>query len=67
MNNEKQIKKGDYVRTPRFLNVKIYEVFDTEEEARKAGFTETTHYLGDYGVLGKSLDPTHMIFAAYEK
>lgn len=64
MNKEKQIKKGDFVMTPRFLYVRIEEVFNTEEDARNAGFTEPTHYVGEYSVLGKSHDMYHMSFAA---
>lgn len=36
------MKKGDYVRTPRFLNVKVEKTFRSEENAQKAGFTEPT-------------------------
>ena len=63
------MKKGDYVNTPRFLKVQIKEVFDSEREARKNGYTETTHYWDDpeYGIYGKSLDMYHMIFAAFKK
>ena len=47
------MKKGDYVDTPRFLKVRIEEVYNSEAEARKAGFTETTHYWNDpeFGVM----------------
>ncbi len=63
-----KIKKGDWVVTPRFLKVRIEKVFQREETARKYGFTEPTHYRDDeYGILGKSLDLYHMIFAAYKK
>lgn len=58
------VKKGDMVSTPRFCTVKIEEVFTTTEEARKNGYTEPTHYRGDFEVLGKSLDVYHMEFAA---
>lgn len=62
------MKKGDYVKTPRFLTVKIEKVFRCEANARKAGFTEPTHYRDDkYGILGKSLDLYCMEFAAYKK
>lgn len=63
------MKIGDYVRTPRFLNVKISKMFQTENEARKNGFTETTHYWNDpeYGVLGKMTDLNQMVFAGYMK
>lgn len=63
------MKKGDYVNTPRFLKVKIEEVYNSEAEARNAGFTETTHYWNDpeYGVYGKVLDRFHMEFAGFKK
>lgn len=37
-----KIKVGDYVRTPRFLEVRINEVFESEKEMRQAGYTEPT-------------------------
>ena len=62
------MKKGQYVKTPRFLTVRIEEVFDNMADAHKAGFTEPTHYTwknnDGYDVLGKSLDMYHMEFAA---
>lgn len=65
----KEIKKGDVVFTPRFLNVQIEEVYASEAEARQAGFKETTHYWDDpeYGINGKSLDINRMCFAAFRK
>lgn len=59
-----QIRKGDYVYTPRFCTVKIAEIFESEKEAAEHGYTEPTYYKGEYDVLGKSLDMYHMIFAA---
>lgn len=63
------MKKGDWVRTPRFLTVKIETVFPSEREAQEAGFRETTHYWGDpeYGILGKQEGACHMVFAAFRK
>ena len=62
------IKKGDWVQTPRFLLVKINEVFKSEREAREAGYTETTHYLlqhdNGYNVLGKVTGENKIVFAA---
>lgn len=59
------MKKGDHVVTPRFLAVEICEVYDTQEKAYAAGYTEPTHYHeGGYTVLGKSLDVYDMEFAA---
>ena len=61
----KLINPGDIIRTPRFLNVKIEEVFESPEKARAAGYTEPTHFADEhYEVLGKSLDMYHMAFAA---
>ena len=62
------MKKGTYVYTPRFWSVKISEVFRSKDEAKKAGFTEPTHYENpEFGVLGRSIDMYHMEFAAYGK
>lgn len=61
----KLINPGDTIRTPRFLNVKIKEVFGSSAEASAAGYTEPTHFVDPhYEVLGKSLDLHHMVFAA---
>lgn len=64
-----EIKKGDIIRTPRFLNVRIEEVFKSETEAKQAGYTETTHYWDNpnYGIYGRSIDMYHMKFAAFRK
>ena len=63
------MKKGDYIRTPRFCHVKIEEVFECEREAKKEGYTEPTYYCDNpkFGVYGKSLDMYHMKFAAFKK
>lgn len=62
------MKIGDYVRTPRFGNVKVKEVFATLREARSAGYIEPTHYIGDdYHVVGKHIDTNRMTFAAIPK
>ena len=62
------MKKGDYIRTPRFMNVRIEKVFRSEDNARKAGFTEPTHYNdSSYGIYGKSVDQYKMLFAAFKK
>lgn len=61
------MNKGDYVYTPRFCTVKIEEVFENREAAARAGYTEPTHYRGEYEIAGKSLDMYHMEFAAYKK
>lgn len=59
------IHVGDYIRTPRFLGVRIEAVFDCEDTMRAAGYTEPTHYQDDdYVVLGKSVGLNHMSFAA---
>lgn len=65
------MKKGNWVQTPRFLGVRIEKVFREKDTAIRAGFTEPTYYCGPesdrYGILGKSLDMYHMVFAAYRK
>ncbi len=62
------IKKGEYVTTPRFLRVRIEDVFATRNEAENCGYTEQTYYENDeYGVLGKSIGLSDMLFAAYSK
>lgn len=61
------MKKGDYIYTPRFCNVRIEEVFGGRDEARENGYTEPTHYNGEYDVLGKPLGVNKMIFAAVRK
>ena len=62
------MKKGDMIYTPRFCTVKIEEVYETREEATENGYREPTHYRDPvYGILGKSLDMYHMLFAAYRK
>lgn len=61
------MKKGDYIYTPRFCNVRIEEVFENRDETRENGYTEPTHYKGDYEVLGKSIGVNRMVFAAVKK
>lgn len=62
------MKAGDKVYTPRFCTVRIEEMFDSAEEAHKAGYIEPTYYEdAHYGILGKSLDLYHMKFAGYIK
>ncbi len=63
-----KIKVGDYVRTPRFLEVRINEVFENEKEMRQADYTEPTNYRNDeWDIGGKALDMYHMKFAACKK
>lgn len=56
-------KINDYVHTPRFLTVRIDRVFRSYEDMVKAGFTEPTHFRGDFKVNGKSIDMYTMVFA----
>jgi len=59
------MEKGDYIKTPRFLTVKIAEVFEDNKTAREQGYTEPTHYDDeDYEILGKHIGTNRMIFAA---
>jgi len=58
------MKKGDKIYTPRFCTVQIEEIFQSEREAKEAGYKENTYYEdGGFAVFGKSLDPYHMEFA----
>lgn len=62
------MKVNDYIMTPRFCTVKINEIFETKRDAIEAGFEEPTFYNNsEYGILGKSIDIHHMIFAGYKK
>jgi|GEM_PF-1903351 len=59
---------GSYVETPRFLKVRIDEVFESGEEARRNGYTEPTHYVDEhYNILGKNIALNRMIFAGVKK
>lgn len=61
------IKQGDYVKTPRFLNVRIEKVFNNEAEARKEGYKEASHYEDErYKIEGKHIGENRMLFAAIE-
>lgn len=55
---------GTMIMTPRFLNVTIREVFDSYDDMIKAGYTEPTHYRGDFWVNGKVTGEYSMRFAA---
>lgn len=62
------VKKGDYIRTPRFLMVRIEDVYEDERTMRKNGYTEPTHYWADDCVIcGKSIGGNRMLFAACNK
>ena len=62
------MKIGDYIKTPRFLNVKISAVYDNNEKALEEGFTEPTHYRdSDYHIRGKHIDVNRMMFAAIKR
>lgn len=54
---------GARIETPRFLTVFIDEVFDRYEDMVMAGYTEPTHYRGDFKVNGKSTGEYSMKFA----
>lgn len=61
------IEIGDYIKTPRFLTVRIEEVL-SEDEAREKGYKEPTHYKNpDYEIHGKSTGINRMKFAAVIK
>lgn len=63
-----KIVAGDYVRTPRFLSVKIEKVYPSAEKMYLDGFEEPTHFRDDdYEVCGKSIGLNRMEFAAAHK
>lgn len=63
----KHEKRRLYIHA-KVLHCKIEKVFQCEANARRAGYTEPTHYIdGMYGILGKSIGINRMIFAAYKK
>jgi len=64
-----RMKAGDRVKTPRFLTVRIQEVFENEKDANTAGYVEPTHYDHDeeYDILGKHTGLNRMQFAAIRK
>ena len=56
---------GELVHTPRFLKVRIGEIFSDYEQARSAGYTEPTHYEDhEYDIKGKHTGENRMVFAA---
>lgn len=62
------MKMNDKVYTPRFCTVTISQIFNSRDEAVKAGFAEPTFFDDpEWIVVGKSLDLCHMVFAAYPK
>ena len=62
------MKIGDWVKTPRFLNVKISEVYDNNDIAYQDGYTEPTHYRdSEYHIRGKHTNINRMEFAAIKR
>ena len=62
------MKVEECVYTPRFGTVKIFEIFENEEQARENGYKEPTHYQGKYyKILGRSFGMNRMVFAAVKK
>lgn len=63
------MKKGDYVQTPRFGQVRIQAVYENKAEADRAGYREPAYATTNdgYGVAGKTLAVNTMVFAAYRK
>ena len=56
---------GDSVNTPRFLHVKLKDVYASEEMMQAAGYTEPTHYHKDgMSILGQNIGDNRMEFAA---
>ena len=62
------MKIGDYVETPKFLNVKIEEMFQDNKTAWDEGYTEPTHYRDEeWHVRGKRIGINRMMFAAIKR
>lgn len=62
------MKKGDFITTPRYGEIRLQAVYESLEEARKAGYKEDTWYKDPaYGILGKDLGKDLMAFAAYKR
>lgn len=62
------MKKGDYVRTPRFCTVMIEHVFQKRERASAQGYVEPTHYSDlEFDIYGKHTGTNRMEFAAVKK
>jgi len=62
------MEKGDYIKTPRFLTVKIADVFEDIKTAREQGYKEPTYYDDEnYEISGKHIGTNRMIFAAIKK
>lgn len=55
------LKVNDYVQTPRFGEVRVNEIFSSEQAANESGYTEPTHCIA-YTVLGKSTGLNRMVF-----
>ena len=63
-----EIKVGDWIDTPRFLKIQIDEVFESSEEAYKAGYHEPTHTrIPGWDIEGKNTGEYSMTFAAVRK
>lgn len=56
---------GDCIYTPCFCLVYVEAIYLSETLLRNAGYEVPTYYQHPrYIVLGKSIDATHMVFAA---
>lgn len=62
-----ELKAGDVVRTPRFGDVKLEEVFGNHEMLRRAGYTWPPGYEGDFEIAGKPSGQSGIKFAAAKK
>lgn len=68
MKGDMKMKIGDYIETPRFLRVKISEIYEDNSRAVEDGFTEPTHYRDDdYYIRGKVTSTNRMSFAAIRR
>ena len=62
------MKTGDYVNTPRFLKVRIENIFESHSIAKENGYNEPTHYDSEeYDIHGKHIGTNQMLFSAIIK
>lgn len=55
-------KVGEYIRTPRFGQVRVKEVFTSYWDMISEGYKEPTHFIGEYEIKGKSIGVNRMVF-----
>ena len=61
---KEDVRINSRIKTPRFLEVRIIAIFGKKADAEKLGFTEPTHYDGEFKVYGRHIGTNRMDFAA---